>query len=608
MDAKNARIFVVGSFVMLAAAAAVAVGVDLMRRGPIALAQSPRGGETPPAPRARPPQSVDGFFLAGRAAEAQRDYEAAHGFAEQALRRAPDQLEVQLLAFRLRLLTGRAASAAELAPRLLEVSSTDGLSNLAMAVAAIKRGDFKGAEPFAAKLGEDSQIGLLRPFTEAWLKVGQKDFAAARAKLAQVKPAASEGFQAVYKLHEGLLEEQAGDRAAAEARLREAARDDDSGVQLRAILALAGVMRRGGRADEAREVLRTYGERNADAVVMEAAARGDGQARPPTPAEMIAEVLADIGGAMAAGGTARRESAEDVGLIFALLALDLAPALDGARLLTGEIHETMGQHEKAIAHYAAVDRASPLQWRARLRAAAALAETGKFDEAAQRLQAMVAERPERIDAAAALGDLHRTKDRFAESVKAYDTAIGRVAKVEERHWSLFYTRGIALERIKDWPRAEADFKRALALLPPTTEQRRRNRAFVLNYLGYSWIDQAVNLDEGLKLLKEAVNLVPDDGAITDSLGWGYYRLGKFDEAVELLEKAIQLKADDATIVEHLGDAYWHVGRKREARFQWERALNQKPEAERVDPLRRKLVEGLTPELDKPTVIAPAEKK
>ena len=116
-------------------------------------------------------------------------------------------------------------------------------------------------------------------------------------------------------------------------------------------------------------------------------------------------------------------------------------------------------------------------------------------------------------------------------------------------------------------------KKALELSP--------EQPYVLNYLGYSWIDQGINLDAGMKMLKRATELRPDDGAITDSVGWAYYRLGQFDKAVEWLERASEQKGDDATVVEHLGDAYWHVGRFREARFEWDRALNQKPDKDRI---------------------------
>jgi len=216
------------------------------------------------------------------------------------------------------------------------------------------------------------------------------------------------------------------------------------------------------------------------------------------------------------------------------------------------------------------------------------------------LRTLVAEKTDRIDAALTLADLLRGKERFADAVAAYDTAVSRLKGSSERYWPIYFGRGICLERVKQWPRAEADMKKALELSP--------DQPYVLNYLGYSWIDQGVHLDDGMKMLKRATELRPDDGAVTDSVGWAYYRLGQFDQAVEWLERASEQKGDDATVVEHLGDAYWHVGRKREARFEWERALNQKPEKDRIPKLQDKLVNGLIPTNDQPTVYEKAAEK
>jgi tetratricopeptide (TPR) repeat protein len=80
-----------------------------------------------------------------------------------------------------------------------------------------------------------------------------------------------------------------------------------------------------------------------------------------------------------------------------------------------------------------------------------------------------------------------------------------------------------------------------------------------------------NLDEGLAMIKKAVELRPNDGFIVDSLGWAHYRLGQYDDAVDDLERAIGLKPEDPTINDHLGDAYWKAGRQLEAQFQWRHA-------------------------------------
>jgi tetratricopeptide (TPR) repeat protein len=115
---------------------------------------------------------------------------------------------------------------------------------------------------------------------------------------------------------------------------------------------------------------------------------------------------------------------------------------------------------------------------------------------------------------------------------------------------------------------------------------------VLNYLGYTWIDQNRNLSQGLALIEKAVRQKPDDGYIVDSLGWAQFRLGRYKEAVKYLERAVELRPEDPVLNDHLGDGYWRVGREREARFQWEQALTLSPEADDAEKIKRKLTKGL----------------
>src|SRR3546814_12057471 len=107
------------------------------------------------------------------------------------------------------------------------------------------------------------------------------------------------------------------------------------------------------------------------------------------------------------------------------------------------------------------------------------------------------------------------------------------------------------------------------------------------------------------MLVRAVKLRPSDGYIVDSLGWVYYRLGRFDEAVVQLERAVALRPQDPTINDHLGDALWQVGRRHEARFQWHRALSLDPKEDPVPLIEKKLEEGVTipPENIEPRCLA-----
>ena len=564
------------SSVALLGAALTLIAVD------VAAQSAPQRGRAPVI-------SLSGRYLAARVAEQDHDYDMAAEQFDLALIQTPIDPELQYAAFRLRLYAGRIEAAAQLAPMVLAQKPGDGFANLVLATQQIKKGDYRAAEQQLERIGSENQLGPLKDYVSAWLKAGQKDFPAARVFLAKLKPAAGERAEAPSPVIEAQVDELAGDRAAAEAKYRKALDLDRSG--LRTTTAAADGLRRLGKTDEARTILKIYGEKYSDSVVMDGLTAANAPApKPPTPASGIAEILFDIGGIL---GSDPHNQRADLALIFQLLTVELRPDHDFAWLMISGLYEQFQRPQKAVAALAKIGPASPLSWQARLRMAALDAQENRLDQAITRLRALIAEKPERIDAALTLADLLRGKERYVDSVAAYNTAISRLKTVEERHWPIYFGRGIVLERTKQWPKAEADMKKALELSP--------EQPYVLNYLGYSWIDQGLNLDEGMKMLMRATELRPDDGAISDSVGWAYYRLGQFDTAVEWLERASEQKGDDATIVEHLGDAYWHVGRHREARFQWERALHQKPDKDRVPVINDKLAKGLDASNDKPTV-------
>ena len=192
--------------------------------------------------------------------------------------------------------------------------------------------------------------------------------------------------------------------------------------------------------------------------------------------------------------------------------------------------------------------------------------------------------PDLPDVHLSLADTLRQLERFEEATPAYDHAIELIGEPERRHWPIYFSRGITLERTDRWDEAERDFRFALELEPDQPQ--------VLNYLGYSLVELKTNLDEALDMIERAVEGRPNDGYITDSLGWVLYRLGRYDEAVVHMERAAELMPVDPIINDHLGDVYWAVGRQLEAQFQWRRALSFDPEPQEADRIRRKLEVGL----------------
>jgi tetratricopeptide (TPR) repeat protein len=297
------------------------------------------------------------------------------------------------------------------------------------------------------------------------------------------------------------------------------------------------------------------------------------------------------------GASLGRRGGEDLALVYLQLALYLSPN-HGLTLLTlGDLYEALKKPELAIKTYERIPANSPLHRNAAIQMAANLDTLDRPDEAKKHLRALIAEHPDDLEAIMALGTVLRAHKDFAACADNYSKAVDLVKNPTKADWTLYYFRGICYERSKQWPKAEADLQEALRLFP--------EQPHVLNYLGYSWIDQGTKLDEGMAMIKLAVSKRPDDGYIVDSLGWAYYRLGNYDEAVKQLEKAIELKPEDPTINDHLGDAYWRVGRQLEAKFQWAHARDLKPDPDDLPAILEKLKNGLP---DESTSTAKAGKK
>jgi Flp pilus assembly protein TadD len=283
------------------------------------------------------------------------------------------------------------------------------------------------------------------------------------------------------------------------------------------------------------------------------------------------------------------------------LSLYLRPSSDLTAVTLASLFEQLRQADQVIAAYQLVPSSSPLKRGADIQIALELDSMGRTDEATRRLTEIVVARPHDVEALSALAESQRSTKKYVEASATYDKAIAAVGIPQRDNWTLFYFRGICYERSKQWPKAEADFKKALELNP--------DQPLILNYLGYSLVDQGLNLEEAFKMLRRAVELRPNDGYIVDSLGWAHFKLGQYVEATETLEKAINLKPADPILNDHLGDAYWRVNRRIEAHFQWNHARDMGPDPEDLPAILKKIEIGL-PDLrtDTPTPKASLQKE
>ncbi|MBT3626876.1 MAG: tetratricopeptide repeat protein [Rhodospirillaceae bacterium] len=540
---------------------------------------------TPPKPHAGPVgySALPGNYLAGRFAYRQRDVSSASQYYQLVL---AEDSENRALVQRTLVLTvqdGRIGDAVRLAKRLVALDPKSKIGHLVLIVNAVAEGRLEQAFEQLNSIERNGIYELMAPIMEGWVQLGRGNFDAA---MAAIEPLSTKQAFEMYHAYHGALMAMLSDSRDIAVKNYDVALTAVPGGTLRVVMAYGIYLRSLGRTEEATTLYENYREHNPDSPwldsIYEAIHSKD------QPDQIIASAQDGLAEALFGAASALpNESGGDTGLIYAHLALHLRPDFPVAQLLVGEVLDVLERYEDAITSYSAIPKESPYSWSARLRAASGLAAIERIDEAVVILAEMVEERPGRSDAAIALADVLRRNDRYSEAVDYYDIAIERTGDHEARHWSLFYSRGVMLERTKRWPRAEADFLYALELQP--------DQPLVLNYLGYSWVEQGTNLERAMELIERAVALRPTDGYIVDSLGWAFYRLGNYEKAVKHLERAVELRADDPIITDHLGDIYWKVGRQNEARFQWERSLVLGAEEEAANLIRQKLKDGVPDE-------------
>ncbi len=538
------------------------------------------GEMAPDATAAR--SSPSGAYLAANAALERGDMAAAADYLRIALAAAPGERALMRKAHIALLAAGRVEEAQQVARRMVANGVAGGglPPRFTLAAAALARDAPQAAIQALSGLPDDGLGALLGPLLRGWALAATGDGDAA---LAAFGPA--DGDDPLQAHHIALVEELFGrpQRALAAYR-RVAAGESDS---WRMVSAYGALLERQGLAGEAGALYRRFLAAYPDALRYEATLLrlNEGAPGPPAPTghrQGMAEAL--LAAASLAGERGRKAHA----LAFARLAAWLAPESDAVALLAGDVLSSQDAHGGALALWRRIapeagPPASPLAWSAGLRSAFALDDSGDSEGALALLTALAERRPNRFGALVAMGDLLRRHERWEEAVAAYDGAFARMGAAVAGNWWLHYVRGIVLERAGRWGRAEEDFVAALEVQP--------EQPFVLNYLGYSWVDRGERLDEALKMIRRAVAQRPEDGFIIDSLGWAFYRLGRFQDAVAQLERAVEYVPGDAVVNDHLGDAYWMVGRRDEARFQWRRVLRQ-GDAELAAAARAKLREGL----------------
>jgi tetratricopeptide (TPR) repeat protein len=539
----------------------------------LALAAALCAAASPQTVRAQ--DGLSGQYLAGIHALQRNDPVAAAEYLAEVARRDPGNGFVLEQALLNQVLAGDMVEAARSAERLVYLAAEHRLANLVLVVRDFRRGGYAAA---LKRLQErrDSFHPLIGRLLEVWAAQGEGQPEAADAALAAL---GENGLDAVMRGYHGallsLLRGEPERAAEALARVR-----TDLGARSTGMTVAEGIaLEQAGRVEEASALYAEFaGDRQVDQAAARLAAGGAAPLPVAGPDEGAADVLFTMAGLIGREGDGRSAIAH------ARLAVHLQPDLEPAILMIAGRFSADDNHELAAETLAAIPPDSPNAVRAEIGRAEALEALERRDEAIALMQRLRQAHPDDPDVAVTLGDILRRGEDWIPCADAYDAAIAMLEDRNRATWWHYYQRGICHERADLWARAEVDFLKALEMEP--------EQPFVLNYLGYSWVEMGRNLDEAKGMIERAVEQEPENGYITDSLGWVLYRLGDYDGAVEWLEKAVELAPVDPVINDHLGDALWMVGRRLEARFQWKRARSFDPEPDELARINHKLDVGL----------------
>ena len=506
-------------------------------------------------------------FLTARFAVRQNDLEFAADQFIAALAGDPDNSDLQGQAFLAALMAGR-PEAVGLAQGLRDNQA----AALLLADTDARTGRWEQAEAKFAAIPRQGIMQVLQPLAVAWAQAGQGHYDQALAGLRPIME--TPRLRPLFALHAALIAD-LGERTTDAGRWYRIAQTETPGSNLQLGRMLASWQARSGRVDEARATLAAMVQGSPDAALsLPALQAAVGQPMIRTAADGLAESY------LALAAVLRAQDSNDLAAVLLRLSLNLRPDLTTARLLSADLLVLKRHPDAALRVLAPVAVNEPLAALVRLRQAVLTEQGGDSEGALRLLDGLAADFPTRPEPWAMKGDILRSGKRYGEAVTAYDRAVALLGTPARGNWPLFFDRGIALDRSHQWALAEADLRHALDLSP--------EQPSVLNYLGYSWAEQGINLGQARQMIERAAALRPNDGAIIDSLGWVVLRQGDPKTAVTYLERAVELESEDAAVNAHLGDAYQAAGRRLEAQFQWRRSLNLNPDPDEMARLQRLL--------------------
>lgn len=527
--------------------------------------------------------TVYGTYLAARVAHLRQDLGTAADYYVKSVNLGADTPEIIGTTYVLLTSEGRVDEAAKYAKTAYKKGDKSNFIHFVVMTDEMKKNNYDEALKSLHQIQDKVYKASVLPLFESWIYAGQDNPEKALKSLEMLKK--DKSLVSLYYMHSGMLNDFFGNTKSAQKAFDTVVNNENLELSYRSLQIISNFYIRNGQKMQAAELVKKYYDKNNQPRMLKDLYDNILRADAKTEQKLIDSAQKGEAEALFNIGTIFRGYQSDISQIFTALALYLNPQHDVALISMADLLENNLRYEDAIAEYGKISSQSPIYFMAQLKIASIYMVERRNTLAVKKLEKMLEQYPNDYQILFNLGEINRIMNQQRTAIKYYLKALDIMPQTAKQDWTVYYALGMAYERNGQWNKAEEVLQKALKVS--------NRHPFVLNYLGYGWLQHNKNSNEALYMIFEAYRQNPEDGHIMDSLGWALYRMGKYDDAIKVLERAAEYLPGNAIVCDHLGDAYWQGGRKDEARFQWQHALTLKEDAEELDKdvIRQKIKNG-----------------
>ncbi|MBQ2811583.1 MAG: tetratricopeptide repeat protein [Alphaproteobacteria bacterium] len=510
-----------------------------------------------------------GAYLAARVAHIRQNYNLAADYYVKAIKEGADDADLLNRIYLLLTTQGRIDEAAEYAKKAIKEDDNSNFIHFVIMANEAKNKNYDKAIKSIDNIKDEMYQKSIGPLFKAWLYAAKNEKQKALEQLEVFKK--DEALLSFYYMHRGMIHDYFNDTKSAQTDFEAIILDDDLEISFRSLQIITNFYLRNNQPQKAQNLIKTFAGYNTNTKVLSTLLENIQKIEKNRTLPLIDTPEKGLGEAIFNIAVIFRDFQTDIAQIFTALALYLNPENDVALISSADLSESNNRFTEAIKQYNKLSISSPLHYMAHLKISTILMNNQQFDESVQILKNMLKTYPDDYNILFNLGEINRMTDNNKDAITYYNKALDVAPKSTAADWTVYYALGMAYERNNQWNEAENVLKKALSIS--------NRHPFILNYLGYVWLENNQNYNEALYMIFEAYQQNPENGHIMDSMGWALYRMGKFDDALNVLEKAAEYLPANAVVCDHLGDVYWQVGRKNEAKYQWQHALTLKEDTE-----------------------------